>query len=320
MNTLRTTVLGSTQSMMDYIKTGETKYNQLSEEASSGIKVNTPSDDPTAAKNILDITSQLNQLNGYVNNMKTSQSELNTLDDSLTSLTTMIQNATNLATQAANGTYNTSDLNNIKTQVDSIINSVVSLANTQYNGKYIFAGTATSTIPYTVAADGSITYNGTPAASDSNRYVTISDGVSVAINITGDSVFGSYTQGTLPATPTGTGLLGNLKALSNALGNNGTTTYNGATVTPNSSLDVLSSNLNTVTTAQTKFAAITNRFKMTEDSMSNTILNLTSQKSDLQNADLTQVLTDLTAQQTALQATYKITSQMLSGKTLLDYI
>lgn len=319
MNTLRTTVLGSTQSMMDYIKTGETRYNELSEEAASGIKVNTPSDDPTAAKSILDITTQVSQLKSYINNMKTSQSELNTLDDSLTSLTTMIENATGLATQAANGTYNTSDLNNIKTQVDSIIDSVVSLANTQYNGKYIFSGTATSTPAYTVAADGSITYNGTPAASG-QRYVTISDGISVAINQTGDSIFGSYSQNTLPATPTGTGLFGTLKSLSNALGNGGTTTYNGATVTPNSTLDVLANDLNTVTTSQTKFAAITNRFKMTQDSMNNTVLNLTSQKSDLQNADLTQVLTDLTAQQTALQATYQITSQMLAGKTLLDYI
>jgi len=312
MSTIRTTTLGSTTSMLDYIKTAETKYNKLSEEAASGLKVTTPSDDATATKSIIDITAQLSQLETYVSNMKTSQSELDTLDDTLSSLTDMISNATDLATQAANGTYTQDDLDDIKAQVDSIISSVTDLANTQYNGKYIFSGTATSTAAYTTAADGSITYNG----NDDSRYVTISSGVSVGINADGESIFGSYDA----TTSTGTGLLGNLSALSAALANGGTTTYNGATFTASSSIDALADNLDTVTTAQTKFAAVTNRFTMTTTAIENTITNLKEQKSNLQDADLTEVLTDLTAQQTALEATYQITSELLSGTTLLDYL
>lgn len=333
---MRVTTLQTNNTMMNYISTAESKYYDLSQEASSGKKVTKPSDDPTAAKSILNIGSQMGQLNGYLDNMSTAQNELDTLDSSLSSLTTLIGKATDLTTEAANGTYSSSDLKNMKTQIDQIIQSVTDTANTNYNGTYIFSGAATSTQTYTTAADGSITYNGTPATGNYQRYVTISDGVSVSINTPGSSVFGSYQAATpaVPGVPAGgppwttppvpaqpevaTGLLGTLKQLSDALGNGGVNPTSGNTV--GSYLTGLSTALDTVSTTRTQFAAVSNRFSMTKDSINSSITSLTAYKSDLQDADLATVLADLTAQQTALQATLSATSSLLNGKTLLNYI
>lgn len=321
---IRTTTLGTTQSMLGYISNGESKYYELSQQAASGIKVDQPSDDPIAAKQIMNITSTLDQLNGYIDNMKTSQTELNTLDDTLASLTDLIQNASDLATQAANGTYSQDDLDNIKTQIDQILNSVIDLSNTTYNGKYIFSGTAISTQTYTTDVDGNIVYNGTNTSTDAyKRYVNISDGVSVAINAAGDDIFGSYTapipddpltvgiDETAPAT--GTGIIGTLKLLSNAL-------ETGDSTVISSSLDSLTNNLDTVSGVRTTFASLSNKFELTESSIDATITNLTQRKSDLQDADLTEVLTDLSTQKLALEATYSVTSQLLGGLSLLDYM
>lgn len=350
---MRVTTLQTNNTMMNYVSSAESRYYELSQEASSGKKVTKPSDDPTAAKSILNINSQLSQLNSYLSNMSTAQNELDTLDSSLSNLTTLIGKATDLTTEAANGTYSSSDLKNMKTQVDQIIQSVTDTANTNYNGTYIFSGTSTSTPAYTTAASGSITYGG----DSGTRTVTISDGTSVVINTPGNTVFGSYnsvtaapvTAPTVPGdvagttsstttdaagnittvittkvlsgtntittttTGTGTGLLGTLMALSTSLG-----TDNQKDV--GSCLTGLNTALDTVSTTRTQFAAVSNRFSMTKDSINSTVTSLTGYKSDLQNADLATVLADLAAQQTALQATLSTTSSLLNGKTLLNYI
>jgi flagellar hook-associated protein 3 FlgL len=100
--------------------------------------------------------------------------------------------------------------------------------------------------------------------------------------------------------------------LSNALGSGDTKTISG-------SLDKLSSNLSTISSAQTKEGATTNKLTLTSSSITDTKTNLTSYKSDLADVDLSSVLTSLVQAQTALEATYKVTSSM-SDMTLLNYM
>lgn len=314
---MRVTTLGTSDSMLNYITNGESKYYSLSEDASSGIKIHKPSDDPFAAKSILNINTQLNKLESYTKNMSESQNELDVFDGAMSSLTDLINNATNLTTQASNGTYSDKDLVNIKIQIDQIIQSVADLANTQYNGTYIFSGTAISTQTYDVTknASGNITdvvYKGTPSTNDDyKRYTMISDGVSVAVNTTGDQVFGEYDS----AGGTSTGLLGTLMTISNALGQ----TPPDRTIV-NNCLDGLNSALDTVSVTRTKFASVSNRFEMTQASIDTSTTQLKAYKSDLQDTDLSTVLSDLTTQQIALQATYSVTSQLLGKTSLLDYL
>lgn len=313
---MRVTTLSTANTMVNYISTGESKYYDLSEEAASGLKVRKPSDDATATKSLLNIKTQLNQMNSYLNNMKTSQNELNVLDDTLSSVATAIGSATNLATQSANGTYSNSDMDKIKIQIDQVVQNVLDLANTQYDGTYIFSGNATSTPAYSVTKDGSgnitaITYQGTPATGNYQRYTTISDGVSVAVNTAGSSVFGSYDSTATPATATG--LFGTLMTLSNALGSHNQTAVS-------NTLTGLDTALDTVSTTRTKFASVSSKFDMTTNSINSSITTLTSYRSQLQDADLSEVLVDLTAQETALKATMSVTTNLLSKASILDYM
>ena len=309
---IRTTTLGTNLSMLNYIKSGESRYYELALEASSGSKLSKPSDDPAAAKSVLNMNVQLTQLKSYLDNMSSAQSELNVLDGTMSSLSNSIEQANNYALQAANGTYSASDLKTLKSQIDQIIQNVVDLGNTKYNGNYIFSGTATSTTPFTIQKDanGNITnvdYNSQDSFQAYQRYVTISDGTAVAINANGQDVFGHYDPGD------SIGLIGNLVSLSNALGA-------GDKAAISTSITNFNTNSDTALATRTKFAAIAQRFDLTTNSINTTITQLTSYKSDLQDADLAQVLTELSAQKTALQATMSITSQLLNGTSLLDYI
>lgn len=355
---MRITTLGTSTTMLNYILGAESKYYDLSQEAASGLKVEKPSDDPSAAKSLINIKAQLSQLNGYMENMSTTQNELNVLDDSLASLTDLVNKSTSLATEAASGTYSDKNMDNIKVQVDQIIQSVVDIGNTQYNGTYIFSGTAVSTKPYTVATDANgditgITYNGIDSNSDYERYATISNGVNVTINTTGDKVFGSYSQAapvtnptqptdvagttistatdadgnlvtttvttvisggnTTVTTGTGYGVIGTLVGLSKSLGSH---TQPSVAKT----LDGLNMALDVASVTRTKFASVSNKFEITQNSINTTVTQLKAYKSDLEDADLAQVLSDLTAQKTALNATYSVTSGLLAKTSLLDYM
>ncbi len=313
----RITTLQMSNTMLDYIMGAESRYNELTKTASSGLKVDKPSDNPSATKSILNITAEIDKLKRYLDNMSNAESELNSVDSKLEALTDLIQTSSDYATQAANGTYNDEDLANIKSQIDQIIESVVDIANTKFNGKYVFSGAATLTETYTKnSSTGVISYNGT-TSSEYERYANISDGVSVAINVRGSDLFGSYTPATTsPVAPaTGSGLFYTLGTLSAALGS---IPPDKATIS--TCIDNLGTDLDTVTKTRTELAAVSNRFEMTSDTIDNTLINLTNYKSNLQDADLTEVLTDLATAENALQATYSVTSQMLSQVTLLDYM
>jgi len=350
--------MGASNVLTEYLLNSASKYNKLSVEAASGKKVSKPSDDPTATVNILKTNSSLSKLSAYSDNIKSAKNELDVLDSTLSSLNDSIQNATDLATQAANGTYSQSDLDNMKTQVDSILQSVVSLSNTQYNDKYIFSGTATDTTSYGVTYDtqgniSNIGYWGT-LTNDAGyqRDATISDGVTVPVNAAGDKLYGSYfsmttttpttttdvttttttttTSGTgqtkttitsitvnddgttTTATEVGEGLMGTLVMLSQSLAK-------GDTGGISASLDGLSNSLDTVSATRAQFASISNRLDLTQSSIDNATTQLTSYKSNLQDADLSQVLTELASAKLALEATYQVTSSTL-GLSLLKYM
>ncbi|MEI8128443.1 MAG: flagellar hook-associated protein FlgL [bacterium] len=306
---IRPTTLGTTNLALNDILSSQAKYNTLSEQSSSGLKVSKPSDDPTAAKSILDVNASISQLNGYLDNINVTQTELDTQESTLSSLSSLIEKASGLATQAANQTYSQTELTAMKSQVDLVLNSVLDLANTKYNGNYIFSGTNTSTPAYTVDVAGNITYKGTASTDSYQRYVQISDGVFVPINAPGDQVFGSYDA----ATNTGTGLIGTLKALSNAMGAGNNAGISG-------SLDNLSNDLNTALLVRTKTAAISSKFELTTSSINTAVTNLTSYKSNLEDIDLSAVLAKLASAQVAMQATMSTASKTLSGLSLLNYL
>lgn len=304
---IRTTTLGSSTMMTNYLLKAESHYNQLAEEASSGKKSVLSS---SAAVNLLNTNQKLNQLNGYNDNMSLAQNELNVLDNTLSSVTDQMQKANDLAVQASNGTCSQDELNNIKIQIDQILQNMQDLSNTQYNGNYIFSGTKTTTEAYkTDSSTGDITYQGTPKDGQYKRYVEIADGVSDAINVSGDQIFGSYTSGT---TPSGSGILGDLKMLSNALGKGDNTAIR-------SSLTSMGTDLNNISEVRTTFASVSQRFDMTTNSNTNLITQLKEYKSSLEDVDLSQTMTSLSSQYYSLQASMSVTSQMLK-MSLLNYM
>lgn len=171
----------------------QANFNKLTAQLSSGSKIMDLTDDPIGAVNILNTTKQLGQIETFEQNVGMASAELSALDDFLDLANGYLSTAWDKAIQANNQTYQKGSLEALKVEIDEITQTMIDLANSQYNDNYIFSGANTKTITYTVAENGDIIYNGTPQDNpDYIRQTEVADGVFETINTTGDKVFGWY--------------------------------------------------------------------------------------------------------------------------------
>lgn len=111
-------------------------------------KVNRPSDNPAGTANIYDLRASLESLNNYHANANTAKGWLTLADGVLQQVSNMIIEAKTLDLQGATGTVTSENREQISSQLRQYYEQVITLANSSYNGQYIFAGHKTSATPY----------------------------------------------------------------------------------------------------------------------------------------------------------------------------
>lgn len=179
----------------DYVTNLVSSLNQvtaneqtLTEELSTGVTVNSLSDNPAAAGENVLLSTQLNADVTFSQTASSTESLLQVGDSALGNVITQLTSAISLATEANNGTLNTSNEQSIATQLTGIRDEVMSLANSSYMGQYIFAGSQGSTAPFsidTTTTPATVTYNG----DDDVSYVQTPTGQQIQTNLPGDQIF-----------------------------------------------------------------------------------------------------------------------------------
>lgn len=154
---------------------------------SSGRSVNKPSDDPTAAALLVQNNDQATLNGGYLQNATAVTGQLSTADSTLSSMGSALQQAITLGVEGANGTLSDSDRAAIVEQLQGIQSQMISLANTSYQGTYIFGGTVTATPPFAIdnTAAAGVTYNGNANVNQ----VSIGAGYEIDVNRPGSQLF-----------------------------------------------------------------------------------------------------------------------------------
>ena len=160
---------------------------EASLEIATGKRVNVPSDDPTAAALLVENNDQATFNQGYLQSLSTIQGQLSTADSTLASVVTALQQATTLGIEGANGTLSDADRAAITNQLQGIQSQLLSLANTSYQGVYLFGGTITNTPPFVLnAANASgVGYVGNSGVNQ----VSIGNGYQLAVNQPGSQMF-----------------------------------------------------------------------------------------------------------------------------------
>ncbi len=156
------------------------------EEVSSGVKLNTASDDPVGAARVLQLSQQNSMLTQYKSNINVINTNIDNSETALSSIGLAIQSARELIIKAGNGSYTDSDRVSTAGELKQIQSQILGLMNTQdSNGQYIFSGTKSSTPPYSMNSDGTYTYNGDQTTID----LAVGDGLKLPSNVTGFEAF-----------------------------------------------------------------------------------------------------------------------------------
>ena len=123
---------------------------KVSQEISSGKRVERPEDDPIAASAITRINSQLAENSQFSENIQHSLSELNTVDATISEVSSLIMRARELAVQAVNDTLSETERDAIAVEVNQILESMIQIGNSTIGSKALFGGHETLGKPFEI--------------------------------------------------------------------------------------------------------------------------------------------------------------------------
>jgi flagellar hook-associated protein 3 FlgL len=262
-------------------------------QVSSGKRIEKPSDDPLGAERAMRLNDKLESTSAYRTAVDESRSWLDATDSALDSLNQIVQHVRELTLQAANGSTSDAGRQAIKQQIDQLTEEAKSTLNSAYDGRYVFSGTKTDTPPYSAATGDAYQGDAAPVVRQ------IGPGVSVQVNVTGDDVL----SGLLPA----------LRTLSSHLASNDIAALG------TSDLKAIDAGFDNLSAKRGAIGAITNRVDAAGTRLDDTADITTAFLSKTEDADLPQALTDLSAQQTALQAALRGGATLIQ-QSLMDFL
>ena len=285
-------------SLLAAIQQDQQNLNTATQQLASGRRVNQLSDDPSAVAALVLNHNQASQDDQFLQNISALQTRLQVSDSTLSDVVTALTRAISIGTEGANGTLSAGDRQAIAGEVQGITSQLLSLANTQNQGTYIFAGTAVNTRPFTLnTATNTVTYNG----NNNTTSVQLSNGNSINTSVPGSQLFTNGAGNAFSA----------WQNLSSALlsGNN----IGQAVVQLNSALTQ-------VGVQRVFYGNALNQINLSDNFLNQDKINLSSQENALVAVDPAKAASDLVQAQVADQSALSATGRILSLPTLLDFL
>jgi flagellar hook-associated protein 3 FlgL len=268
--------------------------SRVSQQISSGKKLSQLMDCPAASSEILALNEQSSEIDQYQSNIDTSTLFLQTGDSALNEVNNLVTSIYTRGSQAASDSVNDDSRAALASEIRTLRDQVLSLANMQVRGRYIFAGTSVLTAPFEKIGD-SITYKGNGSVNS----IAVDDGMETQDGVSGSAAFNpifSAIGGMLTAMDGNDrqGIKDALSQFSSAQSDLGQARERiGSNL---SALQTVASNLDTKAT------------------------NLTQRRSKLEDTDLAAAVIQLSQGQSALQAAISAGGKILSQRNLFDIL
>ncbi len=187
MKDLRVSTNHLLNNMMKGVGNQLSRLNDLSQDIATGKRVTKPSDDPVAASRGLALRALRSGLRQHKSNVADGRDWLMTTETALMNLNDLFEQANVLVLDAANQTRSDKDKEAFVQELDRIIEEAVAVLNTRHDDRYIFAGLATTTKPFSLE-NGEIVYYGANDA-DGRKEIEIEPGMTMQINVNGKLAF-----------------------------------------------------------------------------------------------------------------------------------
>lgn len=163
------------------IQKSRSELAQLQNQAATGKKLTTPSEDPAGATKVLVNRTEQKNLEQFDKNINSAKSFMDMTESTLAQLSDSLIRSKELALQAASDTIGESQREMIGSEVDQIYNSVLEMSNRRIGERYLFGGYKTQVTPFNREGE----YQG----DDGEIKIQNQKGNYVTMNLTGDRVF-----------------------------------------------------------------------------------------------------------------------------------
>ncbi|MDB5937811.1 MAG: Flagellar hook-associated protein [Polaromonas sp.] len=204
----------STQTFYEQSRTSmgsqQSSLLRVQQQLGAGTKILSPSDDPLGATRALAISQSISLTAQYSASRNHAVQTLSLEENALQSVTSLLQNIKSSLIEAGNGTMTDADRATIATTLQSNLDQLQGLANTDDgNGQFLFAGFRSGSAPFVRQAGGGIAYIG----DQGQRQVQVDVSRQMAGTDDGRSIFMSVQSGagyvaSAPAGNTGSGVFG----------------------------------------------------------------------------------------------------------------
>lgn len=280
------------------INKSTTRLDKLTQQLSSGQKIDRPSDDPGALAQIMTYQKSLKEIEQYGENINMAKGWLNATDIAYGQMTDIVQRINELALSAANGVWAPSEREFMAAEVDQLIQEFGQVANTEFNGKYIFGLTDYNVKPF---ADD---FTASSPANNLAWEIEIGPNVNIELQNDAEDLF-------LAVAPQ--------RELFQKLTDLSASIRSGSSAGLQQGLADIEDARTSVLDARAKVGVKSNRLDMLEARYSEEKLNLTSMLSEVGDTDVAEAMMQYKIQETVYESALSAGARIMQIR-LLDYL
>lgn len=323
------------------------KVEDLQLKGSTLKSITKPSDNPVSNVEAMSISSAMSDNQQYLKNADFALLNLNVTEKSLEELTNIIIKAKEIAVAQSSDFFNADVRKNIANEVQQLYNQALAISNKKVGLKYIFSGTSTLTMPF----DSLGNYHG----DHGHISLEVSRNFFAPINLSGEEVFYQSDLSMKVPSPledfkeykdapivklnrdlaqasdskensstnsdqiTGDSkfksrdnIFSELQALTSALENNDPQMVQ-------SLLEKFDNTLSRLVTLRTRIGSITNSIESSKLTLESENVDHATRRSSLLDADISELFSDITRQQSILKTSYQA-SQATMSQSLIDFL
>jgi flagellar hook-associated protein 3 FlgL len=285
--------------MLSSLRNNMSRLDKVQKQLNTGKMINKPSDDPVGLGYSMRYRSELAANEQYQRNLDSAVSWLDFGDTTVGQSVDVLQRARELAVQGANGSNPQEALNNIAAEVEELTEQLRGIANSKFNGKYVFNGQRTDQPPYPDA-------NSYQTASFDQGSISfeLSRGVTIDVNLHAGEIFGEA---------------GEVDNAFEALNSLSTSLRNGDQAGTDQALGKLDNRLDKVLESWADLGARSNRVELIENRLIDGNTNIQSLLSKTEDADMAAVITNLKTEENVYQASLSAGARIIRP-SLVDFL
>ena len=299
---MRVSTSWAQKSGTQYMLKQQSELIQTQLKLSSGKRILTPSEDPRAAVQIVDLKQNIKQTEQFQENTNTARQRLSMEETALQNIIESIHRVRELGIQGLNDTNSANNRKGIAAELDQLNQQILSMANTKNsNGEYIFAGFLSDQIPFAEQTPATTPATFNYAGDDNQRKIQIGPTRTITDGNSGEEVFGTSGTGSLFEV---------VDELSTGLKNDN----------PQANvLDKLTTSLEKVLTVQATIGARLNALDRQENLNEDNILGMQTVLSETEDLDFAEAISKFNLQSVSLQAAQQAYTKV-QGLSLFNFL